>query len=455
MICILFLLAGVYSHSWLHCTKYEGDLEVFQPEQCLGNPRPLGGNRNVNDNGFGQDIGMDFRPAGGGARCQGNAQAGLASNYGGPANLVTYKAGQTYTLAWPPKNHVAAECTNGNIPDTFLRLYMTPYDETAGDPDQDTFKAGQVKASFSDDPHVRGQMDMKGFQNCPRFCDDTDKSLCTGTFTIGADVPPGVYTFQWYWAFNSEADLYATCWEATVEENTGSTPTPATPTAIESTTTTTTAQPTPIGCDQCCDASEIVAPGTGAMVSFSYLTNEESRWVDCPSDFNGQFKIFCLLEDVRLVDGFCNAAALTADEEKDQSGTVAGLAVALVFVTLAFIAYVAVTQGWVDLTGEGSSPKGKDLEFGTRKDKPRANSVLTVSNTELPVLPSAPATWYYTDASNQQKGPISQMELIKFVGSLNDNTARSTLVWDGVVCQDWTPIHDVPSLKRQLQIGAE
>ena len=104
----------------------------------------------------------------------------------------------------------------------------------------------EVKASFSDDPHVQGQIDFKGFMNCPRFCDDTDKSLCTGTFTVAENVAPGTYTFQWYWAFNGPADLYATCWEAAVVPSTG---TPATPTAIESTpqqpvSTTTTSKRT-------------------------------------------------------------------------------------------------------------------------------------------------------------------------------------------------------------------
>jgi len=463
MIYFLILLTGVFSHSWLECTKYEGNLENFEPDQCLGRPRPLAGNRNVGAT-FGADIGMDFRPQAGGARCQGNAQAGLTANYGGAGNLVAYEAGKTYTLAWPPKNHVAAECTNAFIPDTFLRLYMTPYDETAGDPDQDTFKSGQVKASFSDDPHVQGQIDFKGFMNCPNFCDDTDKALCTGTFTVGADVAPGVYTFQWYWAFNGPADLYATCWEANVVPNTGGTP--ATPTAIESTTTTTstTPVPTPPGCLECCDGSEIIAPGTGDVVTFSYLTKEETRWLDCPSGFTGQFKIFCLLEEIRLVDGFCDplaAGSSLADETKDQSGTVAGLSVALALVIIAFALYVAVTQGWIctDENEKWALPRWNSSDesgtkTGTRQEKKRANSVLTISKTELPVLPEAPAIWYYTDASNQQQGPVSQMQLVKYVGSLPKDDASKTLVWDGAVCQEWTPVKDVPSLKKQLQFGS-
>merc|ERR1711953_1358175 len=163
---------------WLECTKYEGNLENFEKDKCLGLPRPLPGNRNVG-NTFGADIGMDFRPQAGGARCQGNAQAGLTANYGAEANLVSYEAGKTYTLAWPPKNHVAASCTNRHIPDTSLDLFIAPFNGQA-DPAKFT---DVVKASFSDKRHVLNKIDFEGFQNCPNFCDDTDKSLCTGTFT--------------------------------------------------------------------------------------------------------------------------------------------------------------------------------------------------------------------------------------------------------------------------------
>merc|ERR1719281_149800 len=212
----LLLISSVWAHSWLECTLYTGNLETFEKDKCLGLPRPLPGNRNVG-NVFGQDIGMDFRPQGN--RCQGDAKLGVAANF--PQGMVKYETGKKYTIAWPPKNHAAASCTNSFIPDTFLRLYMTKYDQTRGDPDQDTFKQNQVKASFSDDPHVKGALDFKGFQNCPKFCENTDKALCTGTFEVAPGTAPGIYTFQWYWAFNSEADLYSTCWEAEVVAGTG------------------------------------------------------------------------------------------------------------------------------------------------------------------------------------------------------------------------------------------
>ena len=93
---------------------------------------------------------------------------------------------------------------------------------------------------------------------------------------------------------------------------------------------------------------------------------------------------------------------------KDQSGTVAGLSVALVIVIILFALYVGVTQGWI-CTDEEDPTKWKLPRWSSEEQakkqpyvKRRADSVLTISKTELPVLPEAPATWYYTDASNQQ-----------------------------------------------------
>merc|ERR550534_648686 len=239
---------------------YEGDLEDFEPDKCLGRPRPLPGNRNVGAT-FGADIGMDFRPSVGGARCQGSPTTGTPTQ-------VTYEKGKTYTLAWAPKNHVAA-CGNANIPDNFLKVYMAPWNGET-DPTQAQFQENQVKASFSVDPHVQGVVDFKGFQNCPKFCENRDKALCTGTITIPADAEIGVYTFQWYWAFNSPTDLYSTCWEAQVVEavddgtggETGTSPPEVTDVPLQ-TPTTTSRKP----CFDCCEPWEEIAQGTGSLIS--------------------------------------------------------------------------------------------------------------------------------------------------------------------------------------------
>merc|ERR1719450_1978576 len=155
---------------------------------------------------------MDHRPAASGNQCQGQVRP---ENVHG---IVSYEVGQTYTLAWPPKNHVAASCTSPYIPDTSLDLFVAPFD---GVSDPANFaEETPVTASFSEVRHKDKTIDFEGFQNCPRFCEDKGAALCTGTFTI-PDLAPGVYTFQWRWAFNSATDIYSTCWEAEVTGGSG------------------------------------------------------------------------------------------------------------------------------------------------------------------------------------------------------------------------------------------
>lgn len=480
---ILFLLLQqTFSHSWLECTKYTGDLEDFEPDKCEGLPRELPGGRNVGQT-FGADIGMDFRPQAGGARCQGSPTTGTATQ-------VTYEAGKTYTLAWAPKNHVAAECTNAFIPDNFLRVYMAPYNGET-DPTQDQFKENQVKASFSDDPHVRGTMDMKGFQNCPKFCENTDKALCTGTITIPADATPGVYTFQWYWAFNSPTDLYATCWEAEVAENTGPDPTeappagadpttPPQPTDAPVTTTTTTFAP----CADCCDAKEIIIPGTGETTVVPPIKKGETEFIDCPAGFEGRIKMHCMqgdeqyLDDPRLFDGYCLPSAAESsnnDDVKDQSGTVAGLSVMLTITLIAFILYIAFTQGWLDQfcnsddssekseTSRRSSKYSSDHKYPADQEAPplsprqapqevrqRVKSVFTESQTELPVLPEAPE-WHYVNESDQTIGPVNVQGLVSWARKVGVETAVQTYVWNGTTVSDWTLLSEVPQLSGAVR----
>lgn len=222
---ISFLIAFVSAHSWVECTDYRGSTDVYEATKCHGLPRPLSDGRNVGAL-FGGDIGMDHRPGSSNNQCQGSISRGLQANY---PTMTTYQVGQTYTLAWPPKNHVAAECTNQHIPSTSLTLRVHSYD---GVSDPATFTQ-QVPASFSEFPHEEQKMDFKGFQNCPKFCENTDKSLCTGSFQM-PELAPGIYTFQWNWAFNSATDIYTTCWEAQVL---GGSATPA-PTAVSNVPTT-------------------------------------------------------------------------------------------------------------------------------------------------------------------------------------------------------------------------
>jgi len=228
LISFLYFAAHVSAHSWVECVHYIGSTApdaLYDPQLCLGLPRPLSDGRNVG-NAFGQDIGMDHRPASSGNQCQGKVSS---ENVHG---IVSYEVGQTYTLAWPPKNHVAASCTSAFIPDTSLDLFVAPFD---GVSDPANFaEETPVTASFSELRHEKNKIDFQGFQNCPRFCEDKGAALCTGTFTV-PDLAPGVYTFQWRWAFNSATDLYTTCWEAQIVGGSGN------PTTSSLITTTSTA----------------------------------------------------------------------------------------------------------------------------------------------------------------------------------------------------------------------
>lgn len=197
-------LSGLASaHSWVHCTDYRGDTTHYEPDACFGNPRPLDG-KVPGMTPFGTDTGFNQQP--GATRC--HSTESQHPSY----PMATYQRGQPITLAWPTKNHVAATCTNAYIPDTSLELFAAPFTST------DTIENAwtQVPASFSENPHVNGQMDFLGFQNCPNFCNNMDKSLCTGTFLVPETFADGTYTFQWRWEFNENTSPYVTCFEATV-----------------------------------------------------------------------------------------------------------------------------------------------------------------------------------------------------------------------------------------------
>ncbi|RHY27295.1 hypothetical protein DYB32_008787 [Aphanomyces invadans] len=131
--------------------------------------------------------------------------------------MAKYTPGQKVCLAYPPKNHVADVCTNEFIPDTGVRIFRSaawPVDATnVTDPE---LREWPVEYHHGNGAHVRGQVDYKGFQHCPRFCEDKGRALCTMCFQLEKDIAPGKYTFQWQWMFNSADDVYASCWEAIV-----------------------------------------------------------------------------------------------------------------------------------------------------------------------------------------------------------------------------------------------
>lgn len=88
--------------------------------------------------------------------------------------MAQYNFGQVVTLAWPAKNHVAADCTTPDIADNGLHVY-TSQPEPQRDPLREEFVQRPVRSSFSEVPHQDGEIDFEGYQNCPNFCINQDR----------------------------------------------------------------------------------------------------------------------------------------------------------------------------------------------------------------------------------------------------------------------------------------
>lgn len=219
---LLLSSTSVDAHSWIHCTDYRGSPDYYDSNQCFGHPRPWARGGNQNDMvvpsqvGFGEDQGMN-RQLEKGELPDGECHSLEANQFaGGNFPMATYKRGQEITLAWPAKNHVPEFC-DGNpggagLPDTFNGLFM----ERASPSVSVRFNKEVVFEPMSEgNTHVRNQVDYKGFGKCPKFCENRDKALCTGSFVV-PDVPDGKYSFSWRWTFNP-GETYVTCFDAQVQ----------------------------------------------------------------------------------------------------------------------------------------------------------------------------------------------------------------------------------------------
>jgi len=269
--------------------------------------------------------------------------------------------------------------------------------------------------------------------------------LCTGTFTLPTDVPVGVYTFQWYWAFNGENDLYATCWEAEVAAATvgGGDGNDDDNEDDENGGFSEPVQP----CTNCCAANEITAPGSGSLVSYPNIDEGEQTWVDCPDDYEGEFKLFCLDNEPRIVDGFC---APKVSEAKDQSGAVAGLSVVLVFVLIGFFVYATSKEGWIDYPALCAQMCTSDVE---NQEKQVGKSVQ--NNAALPRAPTVPATveWYYVDLNKASVGPVNEDAVIQYCTGLTLNQAAEILVWNDANVSNWVAVKTVPALYSKIKLS--
>ena len=137
--------------------------------------------------------------------------------FAGITKIAQYTVGSTVRVVWPAKNHANYECTQ-NIPDTSMKLYMNPQVNPTADiaNNQNTMLAqGYTLVKDWHDGCTAGT-DNCGFQNCRRYCEDTDKAVCFGDFIVPQVDESGYYTFVWYWIFNPGSP-YISCWEAYID----------------------------------------------------------------------------------------------------------------------------------------------------------------------------------------------------------------------------------------------
>ncbi|CAK4069329.1 unnamed protein product [Aphanomyces euteiches] len=229
---LLSAFAGVvHSHAWIDCSNYiieTGDDALhFKRANCIGFPRCAAERMSENShrftksvlgNGvFGLDSGLAYLQSVKGCQCDRSS----SNAYTDATPMATYTPGQRVCLAYPAKNHVADVCTNQYIPDNGMKIYRSDEGATT-DPDLHKWPH---EIPHLNGVHTDGQIDYKGFQNCPAFCENNgtnmDKALCTVCFDLEPDLALGSYTFHWEWQFN-EGQWYVSCWEANVVASTPS-----------------------------------------------------------------------------------------------------------------------------------------------------------------------------------------------------------------------------------------
>lgn len=203
------MIAQIEAHSWIHCTDYKPRTETqtnyYDQTACHGHPR-CGRDQALAP--FGLDIGFAYRKKPRSNECQCGRL--LQHAYTVETPRAVYQQGQEVCLAYPAQFHVAATCTDQYIPDKGVTIRRTGINAYTDD-----FSAANY--THQNGVHQNGVVDYKGYQNCPKFCEDQGKALCTMCFKLEDNLTPGTYSFQWSWNFHVHL-VYNTCWEATVEE---------------------------------------------------------------------------------------------------------------------------------------------------------------------------------------------------------------------------------------------
>merc|ERR1719221_678960 len=208
----------ISAHSWVRCTDYGAAItgRDYDENQCRGWIRgwEFGGVTFSQDRGVNYQVGVGS----GSPLCQ-RTLSGTADNDYGYANtdkIAKYTSGQTVRVVWPAKNHANYEC-GGFIPDDSMKLYMNPnVNPTADIPNTQSTMAAQNYRLVKDwHDGCTPTSDGCGFQNCPKYCEDTGAATCFGDFVVPDVNTAGYYTFVWYWIFNP-GDPYTSCYEAYV-----------------------------------------------------------------------------------------------------------------------------------------------------------------------------------------------------------------------------------------------
>jgi len=198
-------------HSWVACADYSGSEVTYDSSKCKSYARNWYSQIQYAGPQFGVDTGYNYQPADSSKPCKDPLALPVSKFYNTQYPMSSYKVGQNVSLAWPSKGHIAAKCTGEWINETEFAIYRSGVNPST-DPSLDTFKKNLV-ANWT--LHVAGTIDYKGYQHCPDFCNNMDKSLCTGSFTV-PNISPGNYTFMWYWIFNPGEKPYTTCFDVVI-----------------------------------------------------------------------------------------------------------------------------------------------------------------------------------------------------------------------------------------------
>lgn len=223
LITLLTLVSNTIAHSWIACSDYSGKNEAdWDPSKCRGFPRDAA--RYATKDAFGLDRGFDHKPGNDGKACKTNLD--LQSSYSVDYPMAVYYSGQQAVLVHPMKNHgTSAKCGNIHIPDFGNAIYngsrwnseTSPKDSNEAYSFYKPWLVTDLGTSLVGSANLAPDTYPKpGYQNAPKFCENTDKAFASYSFNVPTHMAPGFYTFVWRWSFNGPSDIYTTCFDVEI-----------------------------------------------------------------------------------------------------------------------------------------------------------------------------------------------------------------------------------------------